>query len=106
MTPEPLRVLFPEGRAVWDRIWSAAVYETTVPAVVELVQVVCEQVDERVRLRLVVFRDGSWRDRAALRALDLQLMSGLTAIADRMNGAANASDSVFDDLLAALGDPT
>lgn len=102
--PEPIRHLFEPGRAAWDRVWAAHVFEVTSPTMVELVQVACEQLDERALLRPVVFRDGHWRDRAALRTLDLQVVQTLTAIQDRMSSG-TGSRSPFDDLLASLGDP-
>lgn len=42
--------------------------------------VVCEQMDERVALRVRVLREGSWRDRAGLRMLDAQIVTGLAAL--------------------------
>jgi hypothetical protein len=36
----------------------------------EFVMLVAEQADERAALRLVVLRDGHWRDRSALRRLE------------------------------------
>ena len=44
----------------------------------ELIQMVCEQVDERGRLRTIVLQDAQdWRSRRALRELDRQIASML-----------------------------
>lgn len=106
MTPEPHRYLANEGRQVWDMIWSGRGVETVPGELRELVQVLCEQVDERVRLRATTLRDGAWRDRVGLRNLDLQMVTVIAAINDRMTSGADSLSTSFDDLLAALGDPT
>lgn len=77
--PEPLRPLGQEGRRMWDRIWSMGNKWISADIDVDHVTVLCESVDERVALRVKVLRDGEWRDRVALRALDEQI--------DRMMGA-------------------
>jgi len=104
--PEPLRHLFPPGLAVWAHVWSASVYEATQPTVVELVQLVCEQIDERFKLRVEVLNHGQWRDRAALRALDQQIAANLSVIAERMAGGVSDLTSSLSDLLAEMDDPT
>jgi len=47
---------------------------------VELLQIVAEQIDERAALRVKVLRDGDWRDRSALRALDSQVLDCLSLL--------------------------
>lgn len=78
-TPEPLRPLGQEGRRMWDRVWEMRSKWIVRDLDVDHVTMLCESVDERVQLRVKVLRDGEWRDRVALRALDEQI--------DRMMGA-------------------
>ena len=47
---------------------------------VELLLLTCEQLDERQALRLTVLREGDWRERAALRALDKAVQDGLSIL--------------------------
>lgn len=73
---EPLRPLGTFGLALWQRIWlsGASWLKPTIDA--ELVQMVCEQVDERARLRTIVLQDAKdWRSRRGLRELDRQIAS-------------------------------
>ena len=98
----PKRYLATQGQAVWDAF--ADDLEAS-PALAELLQVLCEGVDERVGLRPIVLRDGEWRDRVALRSLDAQVIACLTAIHDR-RADAHANVTSFDDMLAALVDPS
>ncbi|HEX5119830.1 MAG TPA: hypothetical protein VFW65_31985 [Pseudonocardiaceae bacterium] len=41
---------------------------------------VCEQMDERVALRVRVLKEGDWRLRSALRTIDRQIASGLASL--------------------------
>lgn len=75
--PEPARPLGRMGSALWERAWHSA---GALPVDAEALLVVCEQMDERVSLRVKVLRDGDWRSRAALRAVDQQVASGLAAL--------------------------
>jgi hypothetical protein len=72
-----MRPLGVVGRALWERVWRAGAVWLAERIDVETVLMVCEQMDERQQLRASVLRDGHWRDRAALRALDAQLIAGL-----------------------------
>lgn len=74
--PSPGRPLGTAGLALWDRAW-----RTSGPAEVDsdALLVLCEQMDERVALRIRVLRDNDWRDRNALRAIDKQITDGLVA---------------------------
>lgn len=78
--PEPHRPLGSAGRALWDRVWTSAANWVSLDTDGEQVLITCEQVDERQALRVAVLREGNWRDRAALRALDAQIMDGLAVL--------------------------
>jgi hypothetical protein len=78
--PEPLRPLGTPGRALWDRVWSAAAPWVSPVTDIELLQVLCEQVDERAALRVKVLSEGNWRDRSQLRALDQQVVTALSLL--------------------------
>ena len=75
---EPLRPLGQFGLALWDRVWTSGASWIRGSIDGELIQMVCEQVDERARLRNVVLQDANdWRSRRALRELDRQIASML-----------------------------
>ena len=78
--PDPLRPLGQEGKRMWDRIWSGAAAWVAPTTDIELVQLTCEAMDERIALRVAVLRGADWRDRVALRALEHDLRSMLSAL--------------------------
>jgi len=79
--PEPHRPLGQPGRDLWDRVWRSCAAWLRPESDAEQVLLVCEQTDERWRLRGIVFADQSaWRERKALRELEKQIMSGLGAL--------------------------
>lgn len=78
--PEPLRPLGVEGRRMWDRIWTSASTWIAPGTDIELVQMACEAMDERTLLRVNVLRGSDWRDRVALRSLESDLRSMLSAL--------------------------
>jgi hypothetical protein len=71
--PAPARPLGQAGLSLWTATWKAS--RRVIDA--DSLQVLCEQMDERVALRLRVLRNNDWRDRAALRMIDGQVMAGL-----------------------------
>lgn len=83
--PDPLRPLGLEGRRMWDRIWEMKSKWVVRDLDIDHVAMLCESVDERVSLRVRVLREGEWRDRVALRALDEQI--------DRMMGTLGMNPS-------------
>jgi hypothetical protein len=110
--PEPPRPLGPEGRRLWARVWEAG-RSWLAPSDLDLVLLLCETMDERVVLRLHVLRAGDdfdWRDRVALRHLDEQVESLLSALAltpsdrSRLGVAEVRRASALDDLLARRDD--
>lgn len=79
--PAPPRPLGSIGTDFWNRAWKAGAAWISASTDVELLQVVCEQLDERQALRALVLRDPSdWRSRAGLRALDKQIADGLSML--------------------------
>jgi len=78
--PVPHRPLGKVGQQFWDRVWSVA-YQWISPHMdVELLQIVCEQIDERQALRGRVLRGNDWRERSSLRALDAQVLDCLSLL--------------------------
>lgn len=78
--PKPPRPLGQEGRATWRRIWALHAPWIHPQRDLEHVMLLCEAMDERVRLRVLVLRDESWRERAALRNLDAQITDLLSSL--------------------------
>lgn len=75
--PQPMRPLGQVGLAMWERIWNSGAVWLADKIDAESLLVLCEQVDERAALRVLVLRNGDWRQRNALRALDAQVMGAL-----------------------------
>jgi hypothetical protein len=99
------------GRELWERVWRAGAVWLIDRTDAETLLVLCEQMDERQALRAMVLRDAEWRDRAALRALDHQVMSGLAMLGfnpvDRARlGAVESQSSKLDELMAARRERT
>jgi hypothetical protein len=65
---------------LWERIWSAGRRWISPESDLELLQMVCEQLDERVALRIRVLRDNEPEERKSLRDLDKQIVSGLSLL--------------------------
>jgi hypothetical protein len=78
--PEPHRPLGSAGRQFWERVWNVGFTWISPQMDVELLQIVSEQIDERAALRVKVLREGDWRDRSALRALDSQVLDCLSLL--------------------------
>lgn len=78
--PNPHRPLGAAGRALWERVWTSGAGWISPGSDSEQVLITCEQIDERQALRVSVLREGHWRDRGALRALDAQIMDGLAVL--------------------------
>lgn len=83
--PDPVEVLTPSrplqraGLALWQNAWLHG-YRWLAITDVELLLMVCEQIDERAALRLRVLQTKDWRDRAALRQLESAIRDGLAAL--------------------------
>lgn len=79
--PEPHRPLGEVGLQLWNRAWASGARWLARNTDAETLLMVCEQLDERQWLRVQVLREKDWRDRAALRALDAQIIAGLSLLA-------------------------
>ncbi|MFN0030291.1 MAG: hypothetical protein ACKV2O_24320 [Acidimicrobiales bacterium] len=103
---QPSRPLGAVGLALWQRLWATTEPDDVPPALIEIVQVVCEQTDESQALRVAVLKGGDWRDRVALRKLHDQILEALTLILDRLvpAHADDAADQWLRSLSAPLGD--
>lgn len=79
-TPEPLRPLGQEGRRMWERIWESGGTWVSAKTDIELVQMLCEALDERTALRVQVLRGAEWRERVALRHLERSIQTMLSQL--------------------------
>ena len=79
--PTPPRILGHEGTALWNRVWANGKTWISDKTDVEHVLILCETMDERTLIRANVLRGTDWRDRVALRSLDAQITSMLSALA-------------------------
>jgi hypothetical protein len=79
--PEPLRRLGPSGLELWKRIWSMGRVWLSLSTDIDVLQILCEQLDERDALRELVLSDAeAWRERAALRELEKSIRSNLSIL--------------------------
>ena len=78
--PEPSRQLFPPGRELWDRVWQIGAIWISPNTDVDLLLIVCEQIDERQKLRNSVWNDGRMDERKALRSLEKLIVENLSLL--------------------------
>ena len=79
--PPVLRPLMNEGQLLWNRVWSEGAVWLSPNTDIELVQMLAETMEEPSELRqLVMSGQGEWRDRVALRSVDDQIKSLLSAL--------------------------
>lgn len=84
--PEPHRPLIGTadepgpGRELWNRIWTSGCAWIRRDTDIEIVQIICEQIDERQVLRTKLFSNGDWRDRAQLRHLERSISANLASL--------------------------
>ena len=78
--PEPPRQLFEYGQQLWDRAFQLGSRWVSPVADVELLLMVCEQVDERVRLRASVWNNNRADERRALREIERQIVVNLSLL--------------------------
>jgi len=108
--PEPHRPLIENGPGMqlWNSMWQSGCAWLRRDTDIEMVMMVCEQVDERAVLRTQVFREGEWRDRASLRTLEKLISQNLSTLGfsptDRarlgMNNVSNDAIQDFRDRIA------
>lgn len=79
--PDPLRRLNDSGLSLWVRIWEMGEIWISQRTDIELVQLVCEQLDERDGLRDYVIDNVDARfERSALRELEKAIRSNLSLL--------------------------
>jgi hypothetical protein len=79
--PEPLKPLSGSGLDLWDRTWQRGFTWLSANTDVQLLQMVCEQLDERDSLRAYVLENiEAWHERAALRELEKSIRSNLSLL--------------------------
>lgn len=78
--PEPPRPLGQHGLTLWNRIWGLRRPWIDRQMDLDHVALLCESMDERMRVRYTVLNDGTWRDRVALRQLDAQVAALMAAL--------------------------
>jgi hypothetical protein len=76
--PEPIRPLSVDGLNFWNRIWSIGRVWVSAQTDIELLQLICEQVDERAELRELLAESQSADTRKALRELEKSLVANLS----------------------------
>lgn len=78
--PEPVRRLDESGMQLWRQVWSKG-HTWLKDTDIELLQIVCEQLDERDLLRAFVLDNiEAWHERAALRALEKDIRDNMTQL--------------------------
>ena len=78
--PEPLRRLEESGLELWRLVWSNK-HTWLKPTDIQLLQILCEQLDERDLLRAYVLENiEAWHERAALRTLDKDIRDNMTQL--------------------------
>jgi hypothetical protein len=80
-TPEPIRRLEESGLHLWNETWAMGDAWISDKTDVHLLQITCEQLDERDILRLYVIENiEAWHERAALRQLENAISSNLSML--------------------------
>lgn len=79
--PEPLKPLSESGLALWDRTWQRGYSWISANTDIQLLQITCEQLDERDILRSYVLENvEAWHERSALRELEKSIRSNLSLL--------------------------
>jgi len=79
-TPEPTQPFGRAGQLLWDRIWQSGRGWISDDIDIVLVEMTCEQMDERTRLRRLVWDTGDPRHRRALRELERTIRESLSLL--------------------------
>jgi hypothetical protein len=103
--PEPHRQLSERiGLRLWNQVWSSGAGWLKQNMDTELVLMLCEAVEERIRIRGLLAQDQSlWRERRALREVDRQIITllgqiGFTPSERGMLGTGEVTKHEFSDL--------
>jgi hypothetical protein len=81
VVPDPLQPLSGSGLDLWDRTRLRGFTWLSANTDVQLLQMVCEQLDERDSLRAYVLENiEAWHERAALRELEKSIRSNLSLL--------------------------
>jgi hypothetical protein len=106
-TPEPLATLGDAGMELWNRTWARGETWISPTTDIHLLQMTCEQLDEREQLRAYVLANvEAWHERSALRELEKNIRSSLSLLGftptDRMKlGVAEVkAKSKLEELMA------
>jgi hypothetical protein len=79
--PEPLKSLGESGLSLWDRTWVRGYSWISANTDIQLLQMTCEQLDERDVLREYVLANvEAWHERSALRELEKSIRSNLSLL--------------------------
>jgi hypothetical protein len=78
--PQPTRKLFEYGQELWDRVWTMGHTWLSYSTDLDLLLIVCEQLDERAKLRTLVWNNGRTDERKALRQLEKQIVENLSLL--------------------------
>jgi hypothetical protein len=78
--PQPTRKLFQYGQELWDRVWTMGHTWLSYSTDLDLLLIVCEQLDERAKLRTLVWNNGRTDERKALRQLEKQIVENLSLL--------------------------
>jgi hypothetical protein len=79
--PDPERELKDSGKRLWDRAWTLGRNWISDKTDVDLLLIVCEQLDERDYLREFVLANmEAWHERNALRILERDITSNLSSL--------------------------
>jgi len=79
--PEPLKPLSGSGLDLWDRTWQRGFSWLSANTDIQLLQMTCEQLDERDQLRAYVLLNvEAWHERSALRELEKSIRSNLSLL--------------------------
>jgi hypothetical protein len=79
--PEPLKPLGESGLSLWDRTWMRGYSWISANTDIQLLQMTCEQLDERDVLRAYVMDNvEAWHERSALRELEKSIRSNLSLL--------------------------
>lgn len=79
--PEPLKPLGSSGLDLWDRTWARGFSWLSANTDIQLLQITCEQLDERDQLRAYVLQNvEAWHERSALRELEKSIRANLSLL--------------------------